>query len=197
MAGDIKYRDVNGDGRITEADMVPIGYPTIPEIVYGFGFSLGYKNWDISAFFQGAARESFRIGVADTAPFIDNDGKGEVRSNNQLLKVYADNHWSEEDNRDVYALWPRLSEVTISNNNQRSTWFQQNGTFLRLKQLEIGYSLPEHVSKKLYMNKLRIYFTGTNLICWSKFKLWDVEMASNGLGYPIQKVYNMGLYIEF
>ncbi len=197
MAGDIKYRDVNGDGRITEADMVPIGYPTIPEIVYGFGFSLGYKSWDISAFFQGAARESFRIGVADTAPFIDNDGKGEVRSNNQLLKVYADNHWSEEDNRNVYALWPRLSEVTISNNNQRSTWFQQNGTFLRLKQLEIGYSLPEHVSKKLYMNKLRIYFTGTNLICWSKFKLWDVEMASNGLGYPIQKVYNMGLYIEF
>ncbi len=194
-AGDIKYRDVNRDGQITEADMVPIGYPTIPEIVYGFGLSLGYKNFDISAFFQGSARESFRIGVAATSPFIDNDGSSSIISQNQLLKAYADSHWSE-DNRDIFALWPRLSPTLNDNNAQRSTWFQRDGSFLRLKQLEVGYSLPG-VAKKLKVDKLRFYVNGTNLFCWSKFKLWDVEMASNGLGYPIQRVFNLGLHVNF
>lgn len=197
MAGDIKYRDVNGDGRITEADMVPIGFPTVPEIVYGFGLSIGYKSWDISAFFQGVARESFQIGTASTAPFIDFDGNAAFKSNNQLLKAYAENHWSEENNRDVFALWPRLSETIISNNNQRSTWFQRDGSFLRLKKAEIGYTLPNKIANKFYMKSLRVYVSGINLLCWSKFKLWDVEMANNGLGYPIQKVYNIGLYTEF
>src|SRR3546814_3999286 len=89
-AGDIKYRDVNRDGQVTSLDMVPIGYPTVPEIVYGFGLSAGYKNFDISAFFQGLGRESFRIGVQSTFPFADN---------RQLLKAYSDNHWSEEKDR--------------------------------------------------------------------------------------------------
>ncbi|HAZ02062.1 MAG: SusC/RagA family TonB-linked outer membrane protein [Bacteroidetes bacterium GWF2_42_66] len=195
MAGDIKYRDVNRDGVITEADKVPIGFPTIPEISYGFGFSAKYKNIDINAFFQGVARESFRIGVNATAPFIDNDDNGNVLSQNQLLKAYANSHWSEEE-RNLYALWPRLSSAPVPNNDQVSTWFQQNGAFLRLKQLEIGYSLPE-VAKKLNIDLFRVYITGTNLLAWSKFKLWDVEMASNGLGYPIQKVYNLGIYVNF
>jgi TonB-linked SusC/RagA family outer membrane protein len=195
MGGDIKYRDVNGDGQITEADMVPIGFPTIPEIAYGFGLSTGYKNLDVSVFFQGVARESFRIGVRETAPFIDNDGSGSTISQNQLLKAYADSHWSE-DNRDIYALWPRLSSNIVSNNTQRSTWFLQDGSFLRLKQLEVGYSLPK-LANKLNMSSMRLYLNGTNLFQWSKFKLWDVEMASNGLGYPIQKVYNIGLHVTF
>lgn len=195
MAGDIKYRDVTRDGKITEADKVPIGYPTIPEISYGFGFSAGYKNWDISAFFQGVARESFRIGVSATAPFIDNDGDGSVLSQNQLLKAYADDHWSE-DNRNLYALWPRLSAAPVTNNTQVSTWFQQNGSFLRLKQLEIGYSFPEF-AKKMHMANLRLYVNGTNLFLLSKFKLWDVEMASNGLGYPLQRVFNLGVHVLF
>ncbi len=197
MAGDIKYRDVNDDGQITEADMVPIGYPTIPEIVFGFGFSTGYKNWDLSAFFQGVGRESFRIGVAATSPFIDNDGDGAVKSQNQLLQAYADNHWSEENNRDLYALWPRLSPTLINNNHQRSTWFQRDGSFLRFKQLEIGYSLSRELAERLHLSNLRVYVNGTNLMTWSKFKLWDVEMASNGLGYPIQKVFNLGLNVSF
>jgi TonB-linked SusC/RagA family outer membrane protein len=195
MAGDIKYRDVNRDGVITEADKVPIGFPTIPEISYGFGFSAKYKNIDINAFFQGVARESFRIGVSETAPFIDNDDKASILSQNQLLKAYADSHWSEE-NRDLYALWPRLSSAPVTNNDQVSTWFQQNGAFLRLKQLEVGYSFPE-IARKLKIDLFRVYLTGTNLLAWSKFKLWDVEMASNGLGYPIQKVYNLGVYVNF
>ncbi|MFV0593937.1 MAG: TonB-dependent receptor [Draconibacterium sp.] len=195
MAGDIKYRDVNGDGVITTADQVPIGYPTIPEISYGFGFSAKYKNLDINAFFQGVARESFRISVSGTAPFIDNDGSSATLSQNQLLKAYADDYWSEE-NRNLFALWPRLSSAPVTNNTQASTWFQQNGAFLRLKQIEIGYSFPEF-AKLLHTDAIRLYVSGTNLLTWSKFKLWDVEMASNGLGYPIQKVYNLGIYVTF
>lgn len=73
----------------------------------------------------------------------------------------------------------------------------RNGAFLRLKQVEIGYTLPEELSKKAYMQSLRIYVSGTNLFSWSNFDLWDVEMGSNGLGYPVQKVYNVGIQMNF
>ncbi|HMR20161.1 MAG TPA: SusC/RagA family TonB-linked outer membrane protein, partial [Sphingobacterium sp.] len=130
--GDIKYRDVNGDGQITSLDQVPIGNPTRPEIVYGFGFSSGYKNFDLSCFFQGLAQESFWIDPEATSPFI-----GEK----QLLKAYADNHWSES-NRNVMALWPRLTTIEHENNTQVSTWFMRDGAFLRLKNAEFGYTIP-------------------------------------------------------
>ena len=198
-AGDIKFRDINGDGRITDADRVPAGYPTVPEVAYGFGISSGYKNWDFSTFFQGTARVSFRMGVIDTAPFLDNynytfDGT-RYRSNNQMLKSYADSYWSE-DNRNLYALWPRLSTTIIDNNTQPTTWFQQNGGFLRLKQIELGYSFTRFAEKHK-MSNLRLYINSTNLFCWSKFKIWDPEMGAEGLGYPVQRVFNVGLYVSF
>ncbi|MDR1743578.1 MAG: TonB-dependent receptor [Dysgonamonadaceae bacterium] len=185
--GDIKYLDVNRDGKIDAADQVPIGYPTVPEIVYGFGFSTGYKGFDLSLFFQGAGRQSFWIDAANTAPFI---------ADRQVLKVYADSYWSEE-NQNVYALWPRLSPYIISNNTASSTWFMRNANFLRLKQMEFGYTIPEEFTKKLKMSNLRFYVSGTNLLLFSKFKMWDVEMAGNGLGYPNQRVFNMGLNLTF
>lgn len=204
--GDIKYRDVNGDGQITTLDQVPLGFPTSPEIVYGFGFSAGYKGFDISAFFQGLGRESFWIDANATAPFVayryqsekDNGQLTDVTLQNQLLKAYADSHWSE-DNQDLYALWPRLSVTNEGNDNnvQRSTWFMRNGAFLRLKEVELGYSLPQNVANKLYMQSLRIYLNTTNPLSWSDFKLWDVEMGGNGLGYPIQKVFNVGIQLNF
>jgi TonB-linked SusC/RagA family outer membrane protein len=134
-AGDIKYHDVNRDGQITELDKVPIGFPTDPEIMYGFGFSLGYKSIDFSCFFQGSARSSFWIDASATSPF---------HNETQLLKAYADNYWSE-DNRNIYALWPRLSSTINSNNVQPSTWFMRDGAFLRLKSIELGYTLPKVV----------------------------------------------------
>ncbi len=194
MAGDIKYRDINGDGKISTLDMVPIGYPTIPEIVYGFGVSVGYKGVDLSCFFQGVENESFWINNYTTAPFIDTDGNASILSHNALLKVYADNHWSEY-NRNLYALWPRLSDEVISNNNLLSTWFMRDGSFLRLKSLEIGYTLPPSFTSRLNVSTIRLYASGTNLLTFSKFKLWDPEMAGNGLGYPIQKVLNAGFQI--
>ena len=77
------------------------------------------------------------------------------------------------------------------------SWWMQNGSFLRLKSLEIGYSLPENLIRKWGLNTVRIYFNGSNLLTWSKFKLWDPEMGPNGLGYPIQRVYNIGLNVNF
>lgn len=188
MAGDIKYKDLNGDGKITELDQAAIGYPTSPEIVYGFGFSTGYKDFDLSCFFQGLARESFWIDVEKTSPFIDNQ--------RALLQAYADNHWSETD-RNTQALWPRLSTTVIENNNQKSTWFMQNGGFLRLKSLEFGYRIPKHIISKAHISDLRFYLSGTNLLTFSKFKLWDPEMGGNGLGYPIQRVFNAGVQLSF
>lgn len=196
LGGDIKYRDINNDGIISPLDMVPIGYPTEPEIIYGFGISTGHKGFDLSCFFQGLARESFWINATATSPFIDTDGNGSVISKNALLKVYADDYWSES-NRNIYALWPRLSDRIINNNVQRSTWFMRDGSFLRLKSLELGYTIPQHLTQRINMKNMRIYGSGTNLFTISKFKLWDPEMAGNGLGYPVQKVYNIGLQISF
>lgn len=188
MAGDIKYKDLNGDGKITELDQAAIGYPTSPEIVYGFGVSMGYKDFDLSCFFQGLARESFWIDVEKTSPFIGNQSA--------LLQAYADSHWSEA-NRNTQALWPRLSTSIIENNNKRSTWFMQNGGFLRLKSLEFGYRIPKHILAKAHVSDLRLYLSGTNLLTFSKFKMWDPEMGGNGLGYPIQRVFNAGVQLSF
>ncbi len=205
MGGDIKFRDVNGDGVINSLDQVPIGYPTVPEIVYGFGVSTKYKGVDFSCFLQGSARSSFWIDVAATSPFVQYLYSGETIGSsgdfpagtilqNQLLKAYADNHWSEQ-NRNLYALWPRLDNQLNSNNSQTSTWFMRNGDFLRLKQVELGYSLPARTAKRMHLESFRVYANATNLLTLSKFDLWDVEMGGNGLGYPIQKVINFGIQV--
>jgi len=200
-AGDIKYSDINNDGRIDDTDYVPIGYPTVPEIIYGFGVSIGYKGFDLSAFFQGAGNQSFWINAASTSPFY-NDA--------QMLKVYANSYWSEE-NQDKYATWPRLSPFIHNNNvpgwyydnngnlqwGTKHTWFMRDATFLRLKQAELGYTLPRRLTEKMKMSSLRFYLSGTNLFVLSRFKLWDVEMAGEGLGYPIQRVINIGLNLSF
>ncbi|MDR0697683.1 MAG: TonB-dependent receptor [Tannerella sp.] len=199
LGGDIKYHDVSKDGKISELDKVPIGFPTVPEINYGFGLSAGYKGIDASFFFQGSARQSFWLtlyGNGRVQPFIDGDGNDGAIGQNAVLQAIADDYWSEND-RNVYAFWPRLSNTVIENNAQTSTWFMHDASFLRLKTVEIGYTLPEKLVRKLYMTNLRIYVSGTNLACFSPFKIWDPEMGGNGLGYPLQRVINAGLNIGF
>ena len=200
--GDVKYRDINGDDKITSLDRVPIGYPTEPQIIYGFGLSAGYKSFDVSFFFQGLAQESFWINTANsrdypsTVPFINSHGTS-IRSQNALLQAYADSHWNET-NKDIYALFPRFSDRMVSNNYaERSTWFMRNGSFMRLKSAEIGYTVPQHITQRIRMANLRIYANGTNLLTFSKFKLWDPEMAGNGLSYPVQRVINLGIHVTF
>jgi TonB-linked SusC/RagA family outer membrane protein len=194
MPGDIKYKDINNDGLIDINDEVPIGYPTTPKIIYGFGLSSSYKNLDFSFFFQGSAQSSFFIDAYNSSPFIDTYG-GAI-GNNALLTAWADDHWSEDD-RNLYAAWPRLSDQLIDNNNRNSTWWLRDGTFLRLKSVELGYTIKNDFISKLKITNARIYFTGTNLLTFSKFKIWDVEMGGNGLGYPIQLGVNFGINLNF
>jgi TonB-linked SusC/RagA family outer membrane protein len=209
--GDIKYKDLNEDGAITTLDQAPIGKPMIPKVIYGAGISAGYKRFDINFFFQGLSEVSFFINPITTGPFINSIqeaginavtnrngnafGNG-VLSENGLLQAYADSHWSEE-NQDIYAIWPRLSTTVIDNNVRRSTWWLRDGSFLRLKQVEVGYTILKNRQNKLGLSDVRVYATGTNLFTWSKFDLWDPELGGNGLNYPLQRVINLGLHIGF
>lgn len=199
MAGDIKYKDINMDGIVDNQDKVPIGFPKTPEIIYGFGFSLGYKNFDFSAFFQGSARSSFWINAKKITPFIDTDDDNDADKNlvarNALLQEIADSHWSEA-HRDPHAFWPRLADRSIGNNTQTSTWFMRNGAFLRMKSAELGYTIPKELTKKIHLGMVRFYLSGTNLFVISPFKMWDPEMAGNGLGYPVQRVFNVGVNVS-
>lgn len=203
MGGDIKYRDMNNDGVITESDQVPIGHPTVPEIVYGFGGTFGYKKFDVSLYFQGATRTSLFIDPWRISPFVYSGGTKlsdgstlDAGAQNGLLDVIANDHWSEE-NRNLYAFWPRLSDYYVSNNTVSSSWWMRDGSFLRLKSLEAGYTAPQKLSSKLGLDDLRIYLSATNLFSISSFTLWDPEMGSSGLGYPVQSVYSLGLNITF
>lgn len=188
QAGDIKYKDINNDGIINDNDKVPIGYPSVPELSYGFGLSAGYKNWDISFFFQGQGHSSFFIDPYKISPF---------RNYRNVVSYIADDHWSQ-NNPVSHAFWPRLSTQDNSNNYKKeSTWWLRDGRYLRLKNVELGYSLPKHALRKVGLGNVRFYFTGLNLLCFSSFDLWDPEMGDNGLGYPLQRVYNVGVQFDF
>lgn len=185
MRGDIKYQDINGDGVIDSNDRIPMGYPTVPEIQYGFGASMGYKDLDFSFFFQGNARVSFYINPEGIAPF-------ENRRN--APEIIARDSWSVT-NPDIHAFWPRLATYRVNNNIQTSSWWLRNGSFIRLKTLEMGYNIP--YAKQLHMTNIRIYLSAENLFTISAFKLWDPEMGGNGLSYPLNRRYNIGLQINF
>ncbi|MVT09363.1 SusC/RagA family TonB-linked outer membrane protein [Chitinophaga tropicalis] len=189
LAGDIKYRDVTGDGQINSDDMVPLGLPQQPEIIYGFGASLGYKRLDFSFYFQGSARSTFFIDPRAIQPFYQDKG---YQTN--LLQVVADSHWSN-DNQDLYAFWPRMSTWRVESNLKNSTWWMRSGNFIRLKSVDLGYTFPDF--RRMGLKSPRLYFSANNLFTISNFKLWDVEMGGNGLGYPIQSVYNMGAQLNF
>ena len=179
--GDIKYKDLNGDGVIDDNDRTYIGHPTVPEILYGFGASLYWKNLDFSFFFQGRARVS--INMYNMHPFRDNETQGF-----NMLKWIADDHWSES-NPDVNAAYPRLDYRFNANNTEYSTFWIKDGSFLRLKNLEVGYTVKDF---------LRVYCAATNLFIISPFKYWDAEKGSgNGLSYPLQRTVQLGVQFNF
>ena len=191
QAGDIKYKDINGDGVINSNDRVPLGYPTIPEIQYGFGLSGGLRDFDFSFFFQGNARVSIFIN-----PGTDDNGIAPFASRRNALTIIAEDYWSET-NPNVFAFWPRLSTEPLPNNSQMSTWWMRNGAFLRLKTVELGYNLPQGTFNRIGMRGSRIYASAQNLFVISPFKLWDPEMGSGGLGYPPNKRFNVGVQMSF
>ena len=178
--GDVKYRDLNGDEIIDDNDMCWTGNPTVPEIIYGFGFSLKYKGFDCSAFFQGQGKVS--IIMYNYHPFATAATPG-----SGLMKWIADEHWDEE-NPAPNARYPRLSPLWNNNNTKASTLYVRNGKMLRLKTAEIGYTYKT----------MRVYVSGTNLLTFAPFKYWDPEKGSgNGLGYPLQRTYNLGFQFNF
>ena len=189
--GDIKYKDMDGDGVITDADEGYIGGTVDPRIVYGFGGNVNYKNWDLNFFFQGVG-DTYRI-IGGTQYFIPGSGQG-VQGN--VYSNYLD-RWTEENpSQDVF--WPRLSESANRQNYRASTWWKKNMRFLRLKTLEIGYTLPKHITDKICSKGIRIYLSGNNLFCFSPFDLWDPELDSaDGLKYPTMRSFMVGVNLNF
>ena len=176
-AGDIKYINQPNkygkyDAVIDQNDRLPIGNPTTPEIVYGFGPSLQWKGFDFSFFFQGVAKTS--LFMRNLQPF------GKITENKNVQTFIANDHWSP-DNQNIFAAYPRLTIDPIANNSAQSTFWMRDGAFLKLKNAEIGYT---------YKN-MRFYLRGSNLLTISKFDLWDPEQGGgNGLKYPTQRVFN-------
>lgn len=196
--GDIKFKDVNGDGVINADDYIYLdGHPRDPEIVYGFGGTVAWKGVDISVFFNGAARTSmFTVGPS-IFPFLRGPGSYNI------LQEYYDNRWTP-DNPD--ARYPAATPENNSNNFQYSSLYLRNAAFLRLKNAEIGYSLPDLVVKKYKLKSLRLFINGTNLLTFDKLKFLDPEsdngsnkgLDADNLGrYPLQRSLNFGLQVNF
>ena len=191
MPGDIKYADVNGDGKVDENDEVPIGATSRPNLIYGFGVSAQWKDFDINILFQGAGKSTFCIEGPTVYPFKDGDW------GNILADMANANRWILGENEDPNAEYPRLSYGGNENNYRPSTHWLRNGSYLRLKNLEIGYNIPKNIINKIHLNNVRLYFMGTNLLTFSKFKLWDPELnSSNGQAYPLSRSYTLGLTIN-
>ena len=192
MPGDIKYKDINGDGVINDNDKVAIGATKRPNFTYGFGASAKWKGLDVNVHFQGVGKSTYFINGSTVYMFSGGDGWGNV-----LKEMAEGNRWILGVNEDPNADYPRLTYGNNSNNNRASTFWLRNGAYLRLKTLDIGYSLPKSLVNKVHMNQVRIFFIGTNLLTFSKFKLWDPEMGSaDGKKYPLSKTFSLGVSVN-
>lgn len=197
--GDLKYKDVNGDGKITQEDIVPIGHSTLPGLQYGFAGSFSWKNWDFNIFFRGAGRVNFFYGGTGYFPFSDGNSGNVLtiaakQKNRWIPAWYSGNPATEN----AKARFPRLSYGDNKNNFLPSTHWLENGAYLRLKTLEIGYSFPARLLRRIHMKTLRLSLTGDNLYLWDRVKLWDPEQASgNGAVYPLPRSFLMNVQITF
>lgn len=198
MPGDIKYKDVNGDGVINDDDEVPIGSTSTPNIIYGVGLSANWKGLDINVHFQGSGESSYMLNGSAVYAF----------SNGLWGNVLTDmakpgNRWISKEisgdpaTENPYAKYPRLSYGGNGNNYRNSSYWMRNGSYLRFKTLEIGYTLPKSWTNKVHFGDVRIYFLGNNLAVWDSLKLWDPELASgDGMKYPLSKSYTLGITVN-
>lgn len=193
--GDIKYKDVNGDGVINGDDVVAVGTTSTPNLIYGLGASASWKGFDISFLLQGAGNSSFFIYGKTVYAFSEGEW-------GNILKGMVDDRWISADisgnpaTENPNASYPRLSYNGNDNNYRNSTYWLRNGAYLRLKNVDIGYTLPKEMLNKIHMNSIRVYCIGTNLLTWAPFKLWDPETADpRGEKYPLIKSITLGLTI--
>lgn len=190
--GDIKYRDINGDGIINNIDEVAIGRSWMPEINYGLGASAMLKKLDLSFLFQGVARVTTMFGGQAMLPFSGDD----PTAAGFFLDVY-ENHWSI-DNPDPNAKYPRPSSLESQNNKLPSTYWQRDASYLRLRNATLGYTLPKSLSERMYMSRLRFYVSGQNLLTFSKIKFFDPEITNTqGAGYPPTRIISFGVNANF
>lgn len=180
MPGDIKYRDLNGDGVINSYDQAFISeLGKDPRIQYGFGVNLTYKKWDLGVFFNGSAMRKINMNKdGGVHPF--------GAESHNVFQYVAENRWTEE-NQNPHAQYPRLgiTNSETDNNRQNSTYWLRNGNFLRFKQLEVRYTFKYG----------RVYLTGDNIAVFSPFKEWDPELE--WYKYPLQRTFNIGLQLNF
>lgn len=193
--GDIRYRDLSKDGRIDEDDRTYLGYGDVPECVYGFGFDLRYRGFDLGVAFQGVGHVQKKLGGTVYWEFRP-DGKGNVMEHH--LDRWAYDPANGVDTR-LTARYPRLSLTGNDGNNRgpASDYWLRNGSYLRLKSVELGYSLPARVVKAVRLKGLRVYATGTNLLTFDKIGTLDPETTTTGIVYPLQRTVCMGLHLSF
>ena len=196
MPGDLKYKDVNGDGVVDGGDEVAIGATERPNLIYGVGLSARWKQFDFNIHFQGAGKSSYCI----TGPSVHAFSQKEIGN---ILPDLVEGRWidssisGDEATMNTNATYPRLSYGGNSNNYRNSTFWLQNGSYLRLKTLEVGYNLPQRWVNKIYSKNIRVFFIGQNLLTFSDFKLWDPEMGSTtGTHYPLAKTFSFGFNIS-
>ncbi len=196
--GDIKYRDVNGDGIINFLDEVPIGKPTIPETIFGFSLGANWKGFDLSVLFQGATNVSINYSRLAVQAFYD--------VNPASAAEYLLESWSQERfDAGLPINFPRLSVGNGTNgfthNTQTSTFFVEDASYVRLKNMEVGYTLTDNVLKKGKIKSLRVYVNANNLITWTNV-LQGIDPETPNLGanfepYPLVRTVNVGANITF
>ncbi|WP_120467072.1 TonB-dependent receptor [Bacteroides caecimuris] len=192
MPGDIKYKDINGDGIINNDDIAAIGATSRPNLTYGFGLSAKWKGLDANVHFQGAGKSTYFISGTTVYMFASGDGWGNI-----MKEMANTNRWILGVNEDPNAAYPRLTYGNNSNNNRASTFWLRNGAYMRWKRLDVGYTIPKSIVNKLHLNNVRVFFVGTNLLTFSKFKLWDPELRSDtGKEYPLNRTYSLGISVN-
>ena len=184
--GDIKYRDINGDGKTDNYDVVPVGRTQVPEVIYGFSVGGNWRNFDFELFFQGATNSDI---------YVNGYGYWEFQGISGAMHHHL-GRWTPENKE--HATYPSLSPSTSEQNHRFSTFWLKDGSYLRLKNVQIGYTLPQRISKKVGMSNLRFYVTATNLFTLSEFKEYDPESNDgDGSAYPVMKYFGGGVSLKF
>ena len=193
--GDIKYIDLSKDGYVNDDDRTYLGFGDIPEIVYGFGVNLNFKGFDLDIAFQGVGNVQKKMGGFVYWEFRP-DGKGNVMPHHLDRWVYDPENGI--DTRET-ATYPRLSLTGNDGNNRgpNSDYWLRDASYLRLKSVELGYTLPAKALKAMWLKNLRIYVTGTNLLTFDRIGILDPESTTTGISYPLQRIFTLGLNISF
>lgn len=188
LAGDVKYKDLNGDLKIDEKDVRDIGYPNYPLYSLGVNMGLSWKGLDFSVTFAGAFQTSRLLSLPYRIPF------GEM-NNWSLMRYMIDDAWTPEKGDAATA--PAISLRSKSHNYLDSDLWLRNASYVRLKNIEIGYSFPKRITRSLRLNTLRVAVSGYNLLTFDNLKVSDPEANPDGRTYPLIKVLNFGLNIGF